>query len=171
MEKIEWQGQFLKMTTETIGHVTWERAYLPSGVVIFPITTEGKFLFIRERRPHENPPVRLKPVSGMLEAHESPLENAQRELQEEIGFMAREMKEFWVYKTSGTVNSVTHFYIATGLVPSKLPNPDGEDVIEEILELTADEVDHMIATEQIRWGVSTMGWFRLKLNQLSKHSS
>ncbi|MBY0515577.1 MAG: NUDIX hydrolase [Bacteriovoracaceae bacterium] len=157
------------MTTEKIGEIIWERAYLPGGLVIFPVTSEGKILLIRERRPHENPPVRLKPVSGMLDAGESPLECAQRELQEEIGFKATSMKEFWTYKTSGTVNSVTHFFLATGLIPSKLPNPDGEDVIEEIIAFTPDEVAAKVASEEMRWGVSVMGWFKLlQTNLLAK---
>ena len=81
MENTVWQGKFLRMTTETIGEITWERAYLPDGVVIFPVTAEGKILVIRERRAHENPPVRLKPVTGMLDAGSTPEDNAQRELQ------------------------------------------------------------------------------------------
>lgn len=161
MENTVWQGKFLRMTTETIGEITWERAYLPDGVVIFPVTAEGKILVIRERRAHENPPVRLKPVTGMLDAGSTPEENAQRELQEEIGFKATTLEKFWSYTTNGTVNSVTHFFLAKGLVPSKLTNPDG-DVVEEILALTPAEMDKKIADDEMRWGVSVMGWQRLR---------
>ena len=149
------------MTTETIAGVTWERAYLPEGVVIFPVTSEGKILLIRERRPHETPAVRLKPVTGMADVGQTPEENAQRELQEEIGFKAA-LTAFWTYKTSGTVNSLTHFFVAKDLTASKLPNPDGEDIIEEIIALTPEEVDQKIAAEEMRWGVSVMGWFKLR---------
>ncbi len=162
MEQVAWQGKFLKMTTEQIGDITWERAYLPEGVVIFPVTAEGKILLIRERRPHETPQVRLKPVTGMTEAEQTPLESAQRELQEEIGFKATHMELFWTYKTSGTVNSVTHFYLAKNLITSKLPNPDGEDIIEEMIALTPREVEDKVRTEEMRWGVSVMGWFKLQ---------
>jgi ADP-ribose pyrophosphatase len=134
--------------------------------VIFPVTDDGKILFIREKRPHENPPVRLKPVSGMLDEGELPIDTAQRELQEEIGFKAGKMEEFWVYTTNGTVNSKTYFYLAKNLTPSKLPNPDGEDAIEEIIAFTPEEVSQKIQSEEVRWGVSVMGWF--KLQQLSK---
>lgn len=160
MEEMAFKGEFIQVTTEKIGEILWERAYLPEGIVIFPITESGKILLIRERRPHEFPPVRLKPVSGVAEKNQSPLENALREMQEEIGFKG-ELEKFWEYKTNGTVNSVTHFFMARNLEISKLPNPDG-DVIEEILELTVSEIDEKIKSEEFRWGVSVMGWFKLK---------
>jgi 8-oxo-dGTP pyrophosphatase MutT (NUDIX family) len=162
MEHTVWQGRYLKMTTEQIANNLWERAYLPEGVVVFPVTHEGKILVIRERRAHETPPVRLKPVTGMVDKDQTPVENAQRELQEEIGLKAHELVPFWAYKTSGTVNSLTHFFLAKNLTASKLPNPDGEDIIEEIIALTPQEIDAKVATEEMRWGVSVMGWFKLR---------
>ena len=52
MEQTAWQGNVLKVTTEVINGQTWERAYLPNGVVVFPVTAEGKILLIKERRLH-----------------------------------------------------------------------------------------------------------------------
>ena len=160
MEELAFKGQFIQVTTERIGEILWERAYLPEGIVIFPITTSGKILLIRERRPHETPQVRLKPVSGVSEKNQAPIENALRAMQEEIGFKG-ELEKYWEYKTSGTVNSVTHFFIARNLQVSKLPNPDG-DVVEEILELSVAEIEEKIKSEEFRWGVSVMGWFKLR---------
>lgn len=161
METIAWQGKFIKVTTEVINDVTWERTYLPEGVVIFPVTDEGKILVIKERRLHETPPVRLKMVTGMLEPGEDPAENANRELQEEIGFKSDTLIPFWQYRTSGTVNSCTHFFLAKHLTRNKLPNPDGEDVIEEIIELSLDELRQKVDQEEMRWGVGVMGFLRL----------
>ena len=167
MEEIAFKGEFIQVTTEKIGEILWERAYLPEWVVIFPITDTGKILLIKERRPHENPPLRLKPVSGVAEKNQSPEENALREMQEEIGFKG-DLEKFWEYKTSGTVNSVTHFFIARNLEVSKIPNPDG-DVIEEILELTVSEIDEKVKSEEFRWGVSAMGWFKLIILNIIKN--
>jgi 8-oxo-dGTP pyrophosphatase MutT (NUDIX family) len=163
MENTVWQGKFIKVTLEDIEGQTFERAYIPDGVVIFPVDDHGRILVIREKRPHETPSVRLKPVTGMLDEGEIPLENAQRELQEEIGFKAADLHEFWTLRSSGTVNSTTHFFLAKGLTPSKLPNPDGEDVIEEILALSLDDLRHRINSEEMRWGVSVMGFLRLEM--------
>jgi ADP-ribose pyrophosphatase len=163
MEKTEFKGKFIKVTTEVIGSEVYERAYIPEGVVIFPITDAGNVLVIRELRLHETPNVRLKPVSGMLDEGETPEENAQRELQEEIGFRANSLEKFWTYQSTGTVNSVTHFFLAKGLVASKFPNPDGEDAIMEILEVSFPDLRRMIATEEMRWGMSIMGFMRMEM--------
>jgi 8-oxo-dGTP pyrophosphatase MutT (NUDIX family) len=162
MEKTVYKGNILKVTEEVIGGITWEKVYLPSGVVIFPVTDEGKIILIRERRPHEDPPVRIKAVSGILEPElGSPEENAQREMQEEIGFKSREMKLLLEMKSTGTVTHTTYFFIARGLEKSKLPNPDGEEVIEALIEFTPDELRDALKNDRIKWSMSTLGMFRL----------
>lgn len=165
MEKEVYKGQIIRVTEEKIGSVVWERAYLPHGVIVFPITHEGKIILINERRPHENPPQRIKAVSGILEADKgSPAENAQREMQEEIGLKAEEMELLWHMQGSGTVNSDQYYFIARGLSPSKLPNPDGEDCILETLEFTPLELLEKLRAGEIKWSLSTLGIFRLLLN-------
>lgn len=161
MENTAWQGNVIKVTTEVIGEQTWERAYLPNGVVVFPVTDEGKILIIKERRLHETPPIRLKFVTGMLEPGADPADDANRELQEEIGYKANTLIPVWKCVSNGTVNSVTHFYLAKNLFKSKLPNPDGEDVIEEIVEISLDDLRRKVDQEEMRWGVGVMGFLRL----------
>ena len=162
MEKLVYKGNIISVTEEEIGGILWERAYLPAGVVIFPLTDDGRILLVKEKRPHEDPPVRIKPVSGILEEEKgTPEENAQRELQEEVGLKASQMELLWKLKGSGTVNSEQYFFIAKGLTASKLPNPDGEDTIEEVISLTPLELKAFILNDQFKWSVSTLGLFRL----------
>lgn len=162
MEKTVYKGNILTVTEEVIGGITWERVHLPSGVIVFPITDEGKIILIQERRPHENPPVRLKPVSGILEEDlGSAEENAQREMQEEIGLKANEMKLLMTLKSSGTVTHTQHFFVARGLVVSKIPNPDGEEMIEALIEFTPQELRDALSNDEIKWSMSTLGMFRL----------
>ncbi len=162
MEKTVYKGNIITVTEEVIGGVTWERAYVPNGVIIFPITDDGKIILIKERRPHEIPNVRIKPVSGILEEElGTPEENAQREMQEEIGFKAREMKPLMTLKGSGTITHTQHFFVARGLEHSKLPNPDGEEVIEALIEYTPDELRDALKNDKIKWSMSTLGMFRL----------
>ncbi|MFP5387138.1 MAG: NUDIX hydrolase [Bacteriovoracia bacterium] len=164
MENEAYKGNIIRVTEEKIGDVVWERAYLPHGVIIYPITDDGKIILINEKRPHENPPQRIKAVSGILESDKgSPEENAQREMQEEIGFKARSMELLWHMKGTGTVNSDQYYFVARGLVPSKLPNPDGEDCVMEILEFTPTELLTMLKNDEMRWSLSTLGIFRLLL--------
>lgn len=162
MEKEVYSGKILKITEEKINSVIWERVYLPSGVIIFPITHEGKIILINEKRPHENPPQRIRPVSGILEPDKgTPTENAVREMQEEIGLRPKEIELFWTSTHSGTVNTSQYYFIAQGLTPSKLPNPDGEDLILEVLEYSPQELFNALMNDQIRWSHSTLGILRL----------
>lgn len=162
MEKEVYKGNIVKVTEEEISGITWERVYLPDGVIIFPITREGKIILVKEKRPHENPPVRIKPVSGILEYSKgTPEENAQREMQEEIGLRADKIELLWTLKGSGTVNNLQYFFVARDLIESKLPNPDGEDTIQEILEFHPKELLEMLMSDKIKWSMSTLGLIRL----------
>jgi 8-oxo-dGTP pyrophosphatase MutT (NUDIX family) len=162
MEKVVYQGTIVRVTEEKIHEINWERVYLPDGVIVFPITDEGKIILIKEKRPHENPPVRIKPVSGILE-HEkgTPAENAQREMQEEIGLKAQSLELLWSQKGTGTVNHEQYYFLARGLSKEKLPNPDGEETIMGTIEYTPEELLQALTTEEIRWSMSTLGIFRL----------
>lgn len=162
MEKEVYKGQIVRVTEEKIGSIVWERVYVPDGVIIFPITKEGKIILIEEKRPHENPPVRVKPVSGILEHDKgTPEENAQREMQEEIGLKAGRLEKLMTMKGSGTINHEQHFFIAWELETSKLPNPDGEETIMGLKEFTPAELRAAIFEEKLKWSMSTLGMFRL----------
>ena len=162
MENEVYKGNIIRITEQDIEGIVWERAYLPNGVIVFPITSDGKIVLIKEKRPHENPPVRIKPVSGILELDKGdPEENAQREMQEEIGLRAGKMELLWTMKSTGTVNNEQYFFIARDLIPSKLPNPDGEDVIMELIEFSPQELLQVLMKDEIKWSMSTLGIFRL----------
>jgi 8-oxo-dGTP pyrophosphatase MutT (NUDIX family) len=162
MEKEVYRGQIVKVTEESIDGILWERVYLPDGVIVLPVTDDGKILLVKEKRPHENPPVRIKPVSGILESDKgSAEENAQREMQEEIGFRATTLETLLVQKGSGTVNSTQYYFVARGLIPSKLPNPDGEHTIIEIQAYTPEEILEKLHNGEIRWSHSTLGILKL----------
>lgn len=162
MENEKYLGNIIKVTEEKIGSIVWERAYLPDGVIVFPITDKGEIILIKEKRPHETPSERIKPISGILEKNKgTPEENAQREMQEEIGFKSENMEHFWTLKSSGTINNCQYFFIARNLASSKLPNPDGEDTIVELLKLTPKELLNFVLNDQMKWSMSTLGIFRL----------
>jgi ADP-ribose pyrophosphatase len=162
MEKEVYKGKIIRVTEEEIQGIVWERSFLPDGVIVFPIDNQGRILLVNEKRPHENPPHRIKPVSGILEPEKGgPEENAQRELQEEIGFKASSLEHLWTQKASGTVNNQQHYFIARDLIISKLPNPDGEDTIMNIVAYTPRELFDLLMEDKIRWSLSTLGLFRL----------
>lgn len=162
MEKEVYKGKIIRVTEEVIENINWERVYLPDGVIVFPVTDEGKIILIEEKRPHETPQTRIKPVAGILEKEKgSPSENAQREMQEEIGFKANSLELLMELKGTGTVSNVQYFYVARGLTKSKLPNPDGEDTVIRLIEFTPQELLEKVLNNEIKWSLSTLGIFKL----------
>ena len=63
---------------------------------------------------------------------------------------------------TGSVNSTQHFIAAWDLENSKLPNPDGEDTIQEVLYFTFDELMRKVHNLEMPWSLVTLGLFRLQ---------
>ena len=167
MENIMYQGRYMKVTEEFIEGNNWERCYLRDGVIVFAIDNDGKFILIRERRPHEIEPIRLRFVAGHIEPELTIEENALKELREEINICAKNVEKFFEIRSSGTVNNTVSFVLATGLTPDPNPivNPDG-DVILSIEKYSYSEVMDLIMNDRLRWSSAVLGFFRLHhLNQ------
>ena len=162
MEVTKYQGKFIKVTEEEIAGTVWERVYLSDGVMVFPLTEDNKIYMIEESRPHEENPVRFKFVTGLMDPGEDPIETANREMQEEIGFMAKELKLLTHRKSTGTVNNNFYQIIAKGLIESKIPNPDGEETILSIKAYSIDEIFNFLHTGKLEWSMGALGVLRIK---------
>ena len=169
MENFKYEGKYIKVSEIQIGEHTWEKAYLPSGVIIFPFNHKGELMIIRERRPHEKYPHRLKFISGHLEQGEDVLETANRELQEEVGFKASKLEIFHEHHSTGTINNSLYFVVAMELTASKLPNPDGEETIMETLYFDLNTLKEMLLTDQIPFTFPALGVFKLENLLKNKH--
>ena len=161
MEKTVYAGKILRVTEEMIGDINYERVYLHENVIVIPITDRNRIIFVLEKRPHEDPPERLKLVTGFYEQGFSPEENANRELQEEIGKKGLTLIPYMTCAGTGMVNERKHYVIARDLVDSKLPNPDGEDTILEVREYDIDTVYGMLMDGKPR--VDTTAYVLLRL--------
>jgi len=139
MEKIAYQGQFIRVTEEIIADNMYERAYLKSSVTILALTEDHRILFIKEKRPHEKPTERWKLVTGFYEDGQNLMQNVNRELQEEIGKKALSVTPYLTIHSSGTLVQTQYLALARDLIDSKLPNPDGEDTILAIQSLSLEE--------------------------------
>ncbi len=168
MENTKYSGKFIKVTEQEIDGAIWERVYLKDGVIIFPITDDGKVIMIEEKRPHEKNPIRLKFVTGQIDNDDDPILTANRELQEEIGKKAKTIEILLKKETTGTVNSKLYQLIALNLIDSKLPNPDGEDTIVSIKAYSIAEIDKMFETEKLPWNMSYFGFLKVKEYLLKK---
>jgi len=139
----------------------WEKVYLPHSLVVIALTKENEILFIEEKRPHEKNPTRLKLITGHIDEGETVLECANRELQEEAGFKAHKLTEILAHESTGTVNSNFHYILAEDLEPSKIPNPDGEDSIVQVLKIKYSEVEKMLYENRLDWNLSSLGLFKV----------
>jgi ADP-ribose pyrophosphatase len=95
----------------------------------------------------------LELMSGGLEAEETPLEAAKRELKEEVGLEAREWIELGVVDPFTTlINSPNYLFLALGVEEGE-PDRDESEVLE-IFKVPLSEVVQMVMRSEITHGAS-----------------
>jgi len=148
-----YQGKFLNMVREG----SWEyceRVNQTSAVMVFACTPEGKVLLVEEFRP----PIGMQSLcfpAGLSgdEGPESDAAAAQRELLEETGYEASEMRYLFTGPSSpGLTSETLSFYLAGGL--RKVTDGGGVDNENIIVhEAPLDSIDSWLA-EQVAAGKS-----------------
>ncbi len=161
MERAAYNGKYVRVTEEVIDNHCYERIYLQDSLIVFPIDAQKNCILVYERRPHERPDKRWKPVTGFIEPQWDILTNANRELQEEIGQRARQLRIYFSVRLTGTMNVTHHFILATELEESKLPNPDGEASILSVRAVDVDELERLALSGEMSSGSIGYGILRL----------
>ena len=161
MQKEVYSGRFIKVIEDENEGNIYEKAYIQDCIIILPFINDNEILFIKEKRIQEDPPVRTKLVTGFYEPEYSLEENVNRELQEEIGKKASRIQLYETAKYTGTLNQTIYFALAFDLSDSKIPNPDGEDVILDIFPMSIDDIYEYIMEEG--FPVSGTGFILAKL--------
>lgn len=84
-----------------------------SASVILPLTKEGNTLLVVQPRPFTNLSVGIELPAGYIEDGEDPMVAAQRELEEETGYVPERL-EFLTnyYQDQGCMGALNHSYIA-----------------------------------------------------------
>jgi ADP-ribose pyrophosphatase len=123
---------------------------LESGdwVNVIPLTPDGQVVMVRQYR-HGIREVTLEVPGGLVGADDTPLEAARRELLEETGYEAGEIKLIGVAHPQPAVLNNRHFtFLATNVRKTAAPHLDeGEDI--EVLLVPLSEVPHKIAEGEI----------------------
>ena len=102
------------------------------AVVILPVTPNRTVLLVRQWRQAAGK-ILLEAPAGTIEPGEIPELTAQRELQEEVGYSATNLRALGAFYTApGFCNEFIHAYVATELTRSILPQDADEAVhVEE----------------------------------------
>ncbi|MDO4204393.1 MAG: NUDIX hydrolase [Selenomonadaceae bacterium] len=128
---------------------TAEREWIkhPGAAAVIPITDEGEVILVRQYR-YPVGQVTLEVPAGKLDViGEEPLSCACRELAEETGCSAREMKYLTEIKTTvGFTNERIYIYMARGLAMGP-QNLDDDEFINVVRMPMADAVEKVMNGE------------------------
>ena len=119
------------------------------GVVVIPITPEGKFVTIKQFRYTVKEFVFEFPAGAVHEG-ETPEQTAKRELEEEAGYIADELTKIGeVYEAYSQSNRKMHIFLAkvSKKIEQKLDHDNGEFEDIEISLKTKDEVFSGMASD------------------------
>jgi ADP-ribose pyrophosphatase len=116
----------------------------PGAVVVVPLLDELTVLLIENRR-YSVGEVLLELPAGTLEKHESPMNCAGRELQEETGYLAGRLQYLGKFYTSpGILTERMYVYVAYDLQRTQRALEEDEQIevkptaVEEALKMTMD---------------------------------
>ena len=151
--KVIYKGRIVNLRVDTVelhtGRLTTrEIAEHGDSVCVVPVDSDGSVLLVRQyRKPAEASLLEI-PAGGM-DPGESPHDTVLRELQEEIGYTAaniRPLSSFWV--SPGWCTEFMYSYLATGLSPAKLAADDDENITVERVPL--GDIPMLIQSGEIR---------------------
>lgn len=107
---------------------TYELVDIQNAITILPIDDDGNVYLVEQYRIGAGKTL-LELPAGKIEHHEDPLEAARRELREEIGMDASEIKPLGnFYMSPGYANEYMYTFLATGLYSAPLL-PDSDEFI------------------------------------------
>lgn len=130
------------------------------AVGIVAITPENKVVLVRQYRKAVEKELWEIPA-GKIEIGENPKECAIRELKEETGYSAENMKLIHKFYTSGGFsNQKIYIFLAENLIQGE--RDLDEDEFLEVHEIDKDEVYNMIARNEIEDAKTSIGMLLIK---------
>lgn len=129
------------------------------GVLIIPVI-DDQFMLVREYCVGVDRYELMFP-KGKIEKNEPPIEAANRELQEEVGFAANKLRYLKAMTLApGYIGHNTHLVLATDLYPSQLEGDEPEPLLVERFHL--NEIDNLVWHEDITEGRTIAALYLLK---------
>lgn len=150
--QVGFTGRLLKVKIDTVklpNGKTSQREIIthPGAVGILPILPDGSMVFVKQYR-YAVGSVLYEIPAGKLDPGEELLTCAARELSEETGYKAEQLRHMTsIVTTPGFTDEIIHLYLATGLT-QEAQHTD-EDEFIDIVTLSATQVKKMILEEDI----------------------
>lgn len=132
----------------------------PGGVCVFAVDESDNVYMVKQfRKPTEQ--VLLEIPAGKLEYGEDPLEAGLRELEEEVGVVAKEIISLgYFYPTPAYCCEKIHMYFARGLQQSK--QHLDEDEFLEVLKVPYDELYKKVMNDEILDGKTAYATLKVR---------
>jgi len=129
----------------------------PGAAVVLAQLPDGQFVFVRQfRKPLEME--LIEAVAGTLEPGEDPADCAARELKEETGHNAGELRELGViFSAPGYTDEKLHVYYSRVHSARSDVSPD-EDENLDLVYLAAERVEEMISSGKIMDAKTLAAW-------------
>lgn len=171
-KKVAYKGK--RITVEELNYynprdkknVYREHVLAGDAAIIMPITDNNEVIMIQEPRTPIGKVVLAFPA-GMIEKGETPEEGAIRELEEETGYRANNLKKIReVYPAIGYSNEKTIIFIARDLVKTQRNLDETEDI--KVIKIPLDEVKEMLEKNEIKTSsetVALMYYFNYEQNE------
>jgi ADP-ribose pyrophosphatase len=167
-EKIVYENKWIRLHEDEVEFSDGSKGVyafterVDAGSMILPLTNEGEIIFLREwRYPIQNWTYCF-PFGGRDE-HETFLQTAQRELQEETGFVANDWIDLGILQIDPGANSqTTPVFLARGLTQTGLIEKEVSE-IHEVCVFSVEEVDEMIVKGEITNGWFLAGYMKLRV--------
>ncbi|KYZ77503.1 ADP-ribose pyrophosphatase [Anaerosporomusa subterranea] len=127
----------------------------PGAVAVVPVTDDGKVILVRQFR-HPIGQLLLEIPAGKLDKGEHPDDCARRELEEETGFVASQLRRIAsIFTTPGFTNEIIHIYLATGLTATA-QHPD-EDEFLAVEYYDRDQIKELLAAGELQDSKTALG--------------
>jgi ADP-ribose pyrophosphatase len=147
-----YRGRAVSLRVDTIEKITGSRTTREvvehsDCVAVVVMDHEDNVLLVRQFRHPVGKPLLEIPAGG-IDPGEEPIDSVRRELQEEIGYLPRQIARLGgFYSVPGYGTEYLHCFLATDLVPGRLTAEDTEDI--ELVRVALDDVPGLIASGQI----------------------
>lgn len=131
----------------------------PDWVAVAAVDEAGRYVVVEQFRHGIEGPT-WEPAGGLIDPGETPEDAARRELVEETGHQAMELRSLgWVHPNPALSNNRCHFFLATGVRPVQAPMDDAHERVS-VRHLDRRALEHAIATGRITHALAVVCWMR-----------